>query len=341
VALFEEARARYVVLVTKHHDGFALWPSGIPHPRRPGWHAERDFVGELATAVRRRCMRMGLYYSGGLDWSVQPGPIASVLDLAAVLPQSPAYVAYADAQWRELIARHRPAVLWNDIGYPNDGDELALFAHYYNAVPDGVVNDRFTVLPALTHHDYLTPEFSVPPGVSARKFETVRGMGRGFGYNRNERDADYDSADALIRLLVDVVSRNGNLLLNVGPMADGTVPPPQVERLRAIGRWLEESGEAIFGTRPWVRAEGATADGTPVRFTASADGRTLYAIVLGPLPAGSVTLVDLAEAPAHVRLLGSGARLAWAREGDDLRIELGAPPERRAAYAFALRRQAR
>ena len=331
--LFRDAGARYVVLVTKHHDGYALWPTGVAHPRRPGWHAERDFVGELTAAVRARCMRMGLYYSGGLDWSVQPGPIANTLDLARVLPQSPEYVAYADGQWRELIARYRPAVLWNDIGYPNAADELALFADYYNEVPDGVVNDRFGILPGLTHQDYTTPEFYVIRGISPTKFETVRGMGRGFGYNQNE--THYDSAETLIRLLVDVVSKNGNLLLNVGPYSDGAIPPPQIERLRAIGRWLDVNGEAIFATRPWTRAEGVTAAGAPVRFTARGD-ETIYAIVLGALAGEDVTLRDFEVAPARVLLLGSAGDLSWSRDGADLRIALppGLTPE--PAYALAV-----
>jgi alpha-L-fucosidase len=324
--LFRDAGARYVVLVTKHHDGYALWPTAVPHPRRPGWHATRDFVGELTAAVRARCMRMGLYYSGGLDWSAQPGPITNTLDLVWVRPPGPEYVAYADGQWRELIARYRPAVLWNDIGYPPDGDELALFADCYNAIPDGVVNDRFGLLPGLTHQDYVTPEFSVVRDISAQKFETVRGMGHGFGYNRNE--TEYDSAAALIHLLVDVVSRNGNLLLNVGPHADGTIPPAQVERLRAIGRWLDVNGEAIYATRPWARAEGRTADGTPVRFTARDE--TVYAVVLGPLAAGgTLGLSGFGATPGRVRLLGSPGDLSWTRDGDDLRVVLppSIPPE--------------
>src|SRR3954464_10562356 len=97
-------------------------------------------------------------------------------------------------------------------------------------------------------------------------------MGRGFGYNQNETDATLTPADELIRLLVDVVSKNGNLLLNVGPKADGTVPIEQVTRLQTIGAWLDVNGESIFGTRPWTRSAGVTADATPVRFTASRDG---------------------------------------------------------------------
>jgi alpha-L-fucosidase len=283
-------------------------------------------------------MRMGLYYSGGFDWSIQPGPVASSLDALTVAPQSPEYIAYADAQWRELIERYHPAVMWNDIGYPTNADVLGLFADYYNTVPDGVINDRFSILPGLTHHDYSTPEFAVLSDISPTKFETVRGMGRGFGYNRNESDADLDSAEKLIHLLIDVVSKNGNLLLNVGPLANGTIPPEQTSRLRAIGAWLAINGEAIFGTRPWTRSAGATSDGTPVRFTASGDGSTVYAIVMGPLPAGAVTITGLEIVPSAARLLGYPNQLIAATDGGDLRIELPAAPSEEPAYAFALTR---
>jgi alpha-L-fucosidase len=332
--LFAEAGARYVVLVTKHHDGYALWPSQVAHPVRAGWHTERDVVGELSAAVRRRCMRMGLYYSGGFDWSVQPGPMQNALDLALLTPAGPAYVAYVNAHWRELIARYRPAVMWNDVGYPANADLLSLFADYYNAVPDGVINDRFSIVPAITRHDYRTTEFAVPDDVSPVPFETVRGMGRGFGWNRNESDADLESAAELIHLLADVVSKNGRLLLNVGPRADGSIPAGQIERLRAIGAWLTVTGEAIHGARPWQRATGTTSDGVPVRFTAR-DG-VVYAIVLGPVAAGPLVIEDLAGVPTDVRLLGSAAVPTWRSVAGDLHVSIPATPSPLAAHALAL-----
>lgn len=319
---FRDAGARYVVLVTKHHDGFSLWPTSVPHPTRPGWNLSRDVVGELSDAVRQRCMRMGLYYSGGFDWSIQPGPVQTALDALTVLPQTAEYAAYADAQWRELIARYRPAALWNDIGYPAGANPLQLFADYYNEIPDGVINDRFALLSGVNHHDYVTPEFTVLTDISAEKFETVRGMGHGFGYNQNETDADYESSDGLIKLLVDVVSKNGNLLLNVGPMADGTIPVPQMNRLQAIGAWLAINGESVFGSTPWTVAEGITGDGTPVRFTMRRDGSVVYAAVLGALPAGEVTLVGVGSGFDGARLLGVSGALAVTPDGSDLRVQL-------------------
>jgi alpha-L-fucosidase len=140
---FAGAGARYVVLVTKHHDGFCLWPSGVANPERAGWDAGRDLVGEIAAAVRRQGMRFGVYYSGGIDWSFNPEPLRTMADFMGSTPGG-AYPAYAEAQVRELIERYEPSVLWNDISWPGDEEQLfRLFADYYAAVPQGVVNDRW------------------------------------------------------------------------------------------------------------------------------------------------------------------------------------------------------
>jgi alpha-L-fucosidase len=203
-------------------------------------------------------------------------------------------------------------------------------------IPDGVINDRFSLIAGTTHHDYVTPEFTVLTDISAQKFETVRGMGRGFGYNQNESDADLETGDGLVRLLVDVVSKNGNLLLNVGPKSDGSIPAAQADRLRAMGAWLEVNGEAIFGTRPWTRAEGMTGDGTPVRFTASRDGARVYAAVMGALPSSEVTLVGVGGAPGGVRLLGVTGTLAATVVGSDLRIALPDAAPAQPVHVFEL-----
>jgi alpha-L-fucosidase len=293
--LFADAGVRYVVLVSKHHDGWTLWPSATPNPFIPGWRATRDLVGELGAAVRAQGLRYGLYYSGGLDWTFEPGPIRDVPSLVKCIPQSAQYLAYANAHWRELIARYAPCVMWNDIGYPRDADLVQLFADYYAAVPDGVVNDRF-VFGRQPHLDFNTPEYSAMAEVSPRKWELTRGIGLAFGYNRNETPAHTLSLPELVHLLCDVVSKNGNLLLGVGPLPDGTIPALQRERLLGLGRWLAACGEAIYGTRPWRRAAGVTSDGTPVRFTRK--GSALYALVLGPASTGRVEIEGLATAPA-------------------------------------------
>lgn len=315
--LFEAAGAKYVVLVTKHHDGVALWPTDTPNPFKDRWNSERDLVGDLGDAVRERGLRYGLYYSGGLDWTFVPPPIKDLPSMFAAIPQSPEYLEYADAHWRELIDKYRPDVLWNDIGYPASGDLDALFADYYAAVPEGVVNNRFDWMAQSSgakHTDFTTPEYSTT-GDPDRKWEATRGIGTSFGFNREEDDDSYLAPDALVRMFVDVVSHGGNLLLNVGPTGEGTIPWVQAQRLLALGWWLRVNGEAIYGTRMWTRAEGTTTEGHDVRFTLGADG-AVHAIVLGTPGSAEIELVDVAvPADGTVELLGFDGPLAH-RAGD-------------------------
>jgi len=265
--LFAASGAGYVVFVTKHHDGFCLWPTQVENPHRPGWHSRRDFVGELAQAVRARGLRFGVYYSGGLDWTFKSPPIRDLGDMFACVPTTDAYKAYAEAQVRELIARYRPAVLWNDIAWPDKRQLPALFADYYAAVPEGVVNDRWLAETALfdslsdpatrkafndrikaaqakggdqharrpPHCDFRTVEYDTGVGMAGQKWESTRGLGLAFGFNANERDDDYMSPAALIALYDDVIARGGNLLINVGPRADGSILSAQSTPLKALG----------------------------------------------------------------------------------------------------------
>jgi alpha-L-fucosidase len=329
---FREAGAKYVVLTTKHHDGFTLWPSSTPNPKLPAdrQHASRDIVGQLTEAVRKQGLRMGLYYSGGYDWTFVPGPIRTKADYQKVRPQTEAYGKYADAQMRELIDRYHPAVLWNDIDYPKSGHPLDIMAEYYNAVPDGVIDDRFGV----KHSDFKSPEYQTLSKISTEKWEECRGLGRSFGYNRAEGEAETIAPDELIYLLVDIVSKNGNLLLDVGPEADGTIPAVQMERLQALGTWLSQNGEAIYGTRPWTRAEGETTEGIRVRFTKT--DSALYAILLGKPKSAEVTIKGLSPKSATpIFMLGNENPLAWSQQGSDIRIEI--PSTLPGKYAYALR----
>jgi len=335
--LFEQAGARYVVLVTKHHDGYTLWPSAVAHPERgTEWQSARDLVGELTAAARRRCLRMGLYYSGGIDWTWSAPPFATFLDALRLGPPQEEYAGYADAHWRELIRRYQPAVLWNDIGAPATQDVEQLFRDYYAAVPDGVVNDRWSGGPVAPHADFRTAEFSVEDAISPDPWEAVRGMSRGFGYNQNELDADYGPPEKFIHLLADIVSKNGNLLLNVGPRPDGSIPAPQLRILATLGAWLAANGEAIYATRPWTRFGADTDQGVSVRFTAAPDGATVYAILLGTPPAGALTIAGFDELPAAVRLLESGASLAWEHTDSGLQVTLPTLPTAGLAHALKI-----
>ncbi len=317
IDLIVASGARYVVYVTKHHDGFVLWPTEVTNPYTRGWNSRRDVVGDLADAVRRRGLRFGVYYSGGLDWTFNTAPIASLRDMFESVPRTAEYRQYVDAHFRELIDRYQPSVLWNDIAYPPGSELPALMADYYATVPDGVVNDRWSQpgeegFPAPGHFDFRTPEYSQYSQIRSRKWEATRGIGHSYGYAANEPLANIISPAELIHSFVDGVAKNGNLLLNIGPRADGSVQPEHEVPLRAIGAWLAANGAAIYGTRPWTHAEGtARQAGTdlPVRFTTK--GQQLFATVLGPLALGQVTLDGLEDRPASgLRLVATGETVA-------------------------------
>ncbi len=350
--VFKDAGAKYVVLTSKHHEGFTLWPSAVPNPVLPAarQHATRDLVGELTEAVRKQGLKMGLYYSGGLDWTFVPGPITNKETFESTKPQSEAYGKYVDAQYRELIARYHPSVLWNDIDYPKSGHPMEIEAEYYNSVPDGIVDDRF----GIKHADYTSPEYSTLKEISPTKWEECRGLGQSFGYNRAEGEAQTIAPAELIHLLVDIVSKNGNLLLDVGPEADGTIPEVQMERLKALGAWLAQNGDAIYGSHPWTRAEGKTADGKDVRFTRK--GWTLYATVFGDIAGPTLTLTSVKPKPgATIRVLGDnrlslsvkpqpapttklsgGTLLGWSQVGEDITITLPASLPGQYAHVLAI-----
>jgi alpha-L-fucosidase len=364
---FQLAGARWVVFVTKHHDGFCLWPSRVRNRHRPGWNTGRDCVGELAAAVRARGLRFGVYYSGGIDWSFEPRPVRTFTEFIASMPRGD-YPDYADAQVRELIDHCAPDVLWNDISWPTPPARLwRLFADYYRAVPEGLVNDRWTTAgwpiqllrfrparalidawlrrrvrnpdadptpPPPPHFDVRTPEYAVFGDIRPEAWECVRGMDKSFGYNRNSRPEDFLSHAELIHSVVDIVSKNGNLLLNVGPRGqDATIPEPQLERLAWLGDWLATNGEAVYATRPWQRAEGRTACGLGVRFTARGDA--VHAIVLGTPRGRELVLEGIRPAEgATVRAL-SGDPIEWQRTDAGTLVRLPAPLAGTPAHAFA------
>lgn len=347
-ALFAEAGARYAVLTSKHHEGYRLWPSAVENRRVAGrtLAATRDLVGDFANAMRGAGLKAGLYYSGGIDWSFHRAPLGmdfleALVRFArdrkagrpltpAVFPDTPEFAAHADAELGELIERYRPDILWNDIGYKRESRLRTLLARYLELVPHGVINDRF----GLAHADVETPEYRVRSSIAARKWETCRGVGASFGFNRNEGEGEMLAPFELIAMLVDVVSKNGNLLLNVGPRADGAIPANQAARLRALGAWLKENGAGIYDTVPWLRAGDVSQEGLDVRYTQSAEAVNLF--VLDRRGESEVTLPDLKlGADAKIFALRDGSPVAWRPAEGGVRIPLG-PDDGRASPGFRI-----
>jgi alpha-L-fucosidase len=333
--------ARYLVLTTKTEDGFLLWPSEHANPNKRGWQSPRDVVGELAAALRSRGLRFGAYYCGGVDWSFRGMPMTDETSFAAAMDHNDAYLAYATAHWHELIERYRPDVMWNDYSLPPGADLDALFRFYLERVPDGAINNRFDprpptegiLEPSTVYSDFLTPEYSTE-GSPDRKWEACRGLGTSFGFNRLESDRTYLSPMELIHMFVDVVARGGNLLINVGPMATGEIPWIQAQRLLALGWWLRDNGEAIYGTRVWIEHRGITGDGVGIRYTTSDDA--VHAIVLGA-PAGAEVEIDVRlDEGAEVGLVGRSGRLGWTTTSAGVRVDLPEAPDDRPTIALRL-----
>lgn len=353
--LFKKIGAKYVVLGTKHHDGFLLWPSKYPNPKKKDFYASRDIVGELSKAVKEKGMKMGFYYSGSLDWSFNPNPITGGASFLTNGNTTPEYVEYANNHWYELIDRYEPIILWNDIGYPPGVNLNEMFSYFYNKYPEGVINNRWFQIPesvrenlknmpeetlrenmeqAMTpkekeesgtsrffHYDFITPEYAVIDRIFKTKWETCRGIGNSFGYNQFETEDDYIKSEELIKMFVDVVSKNGNLLLNVGPMADGTIPKIQEKILLEFGKWLEINGEGIYGTRPWNKAEGKTTQGIDIRFTQKKDA--LFIHLLDKPKDNEIIIESLKIAnESRIQLLGKEKNLDWDKVGEKLKITI-------------------
>ncbi|HVZ64566.1 MAG TPA: alpha-L-fucosidase [Lacunisphaera sp.] len=347
--LFRRAGAKYVVLTSKHHDGFALWPSAEAN-RSWGraWNSmdtgpRRDLVGDLTAAVRRTGLKMGVYFSL-YEW------------------YNPLYVADPDLyvaqhlvpQFKDLVSRYAPSIIFADGEWEHPADtwrstELLQWLFTAGPNPDEVVvNDRWGQGTRRTHGGYFTTEFGSGLPTAEHPWEENRGMGHSFGYSRTENLRDYNSSEELLYMLIDIVSRGGNFLLDVGPTADGRIPVIMQQRLADIGGWLEVNGEAIYGTRPWVRPnqwsegkvkeaprEGAKAAYDIMKLTVAPDpgfavkeifftqkGNTLYAIC-PRLPDGDLVIRDLKLPPgAGVSLVGRKGPLAWRQVDNAVRISL-------------------
>jgi alpha-L-fucosidase len=300
--LFKRAGARYVVLVSKHHDGFALWPSTHASATRGyAWNSmevgpQRDLCGELSRAVRAEDLKMGFYYSL-LEWE---NPLYAS-DKARYVEE------HMIPQMKDLVARYQPAVLWPDGEWDHPDtlwrseETLAWFYNHVKNYEEFTVNDRWGHALRGQVGDYYTTEYgnigAGSPGLKEGKpFEECRGIGHSFAFNRLENYDDYQTRESLVRMFIRLVSQGGNLLLNIGPDADGTIPVIMQDRLIAIGDWLEVNGEAIYGTR-----EGLLSD-LPWGVSTTR-GRTLYLHVFDWPADDTLEVPGLLSTVSRARLL--------------------------------------
>ena len=327
--LFAYAGAQYIVPLSKHHDGITLWDAPGTGTRNTVHRGpKRDIIGELAVAVRKAGMRSAVYYSGGLDWEVTKTmpPITDNLGHdgnGLTRPNDAAYAMYAYEHVIDLIDRYKPDVLWNDIEWPNfakrEGEYslAALFDHYYKVVPHGVVNDRWG---KETHFDYETSEyqyFSENEGAAA--WENCRGIGLSFGYNQVESEIHSLNTESALRHFLDIVSRGGNFLLNVGPTASGEIPEIQKKVLMGLGDWMAINSEGVYATR--AVADIAPSDTPWVRWAKKGDRIFAYVDAVGAV---EIEVPEKVSNLSTTRILGGGS-IEVKRSGNKISMTVPAP----------------
>ena len=371
--LFEASGAKYIVLTSKHHDGFALWPSkeatrdwGFP------WNAaetgpRRDLLGDLFAAVRKTSVHPGMYFSL-YEWY---NPL-----------WKKDHAEYATKhmwpQMLDLVNSYKPDVFWTD-GEWDESDTLwqstKFLAWLYNESPvkNSVVTfDRWGRGVRFKHGQVFTPEYQPELDFENHYFEENRGMGFSYGYNRNEDAWDYNSTQSLVLQLVDKVSRGGNFLLDVGPDEHGKIPPIMQERLLQIGDWMKDNNECIYNTVRWkntcqwsagktdykpTRKEGdfrASGDymlkltidpdpGYAVKeffFTYNPTSNNLYA-VFPKYPADKKLVLKNFTLPknTNISFLATKEKLSWKQLGNNVEVTLPAydPNKITAPYAYVIK----
>ncbi len=308
VAAAAAAGMKYAVLTTRHHDGYALWPSRFGGHGVGATAPGVDIVRAFVEACRRHGLKIGFYYSLP-DWHHPDYPPFTDADRPyrfgsypkATPEQWARYQIYLRGQLTELLTDYGPIdILWFDGAWehtPEEWDVDGLEALIRGAQPDILITDR---LPG--KGDYVTPEQFVPAEAPDEPWETCLTMNRSWGFNAS--DSDYKSAPALIHTLCEVAGRGGNLLLNVGPDGEGAIPPEQAERLQRMGQWMARHGEAIIGTEPGL---------LPWQFhgPATKRGNMLYChLLMRPVAPVSVRGVRVRHLK-RVMALGSGRELAF------------------------------
>jgi len=325
--LFQKAGAKYVVLTSKHHEGFTNWPSKVSF----NWNSmdvgpKRDLVGELASAVRNKTdLHFGLYHSM-MDWF---HPLY-LQDKANKFKTQDFVFGKALPELHEIIESYKPDVIWSDGDWEAPDtywNATHFLAWLYNDSPvkDSVlVNDRWGIGIPCKHGDFYNCQDKYNPGVlQAHKWENAMTLDKkSWGYRRQMTVDDVLTVDDLLTTMAKTISCNGNILINLGPRKDGTIDPIFEERLLQLGEWLDINGEAIYSSKPW-KYQNDTIN-SDVWYTSK--GKTAYAIVLkwpkdNQLKLGALSTVTVAN-NAVISLMGYDKPLQYDLSANGITIQM-------------------
>eukprot|EP01133_Synstelium_polycarpum_P014165 gene14165-16697_t len=313
--IFYGAGAKYVVLTSKHHEGFTMWPSS----QSWGWNAvdlgpKLDVVGLLTDAVKSTGIHMGLYHSL-FEWF---NPLYLADAASGSPPTSDIYVKdVLMPQLQDIVNKYEPSVIWAD----GDWDQLSEYwqspqflswLYTNSSVKDVVVtNDRWGSECASTNGGYWTPSDRYNPGkLIGHKWENCMTIGNSWGINQNQPFSDYQTTPELVQILVSTVSCGGNLLLNVGPSSQGVIPMLLQERLAGMGEWLNVNGESIYNSTFW-RVQNETVAET-LWYTTNLESGAVYAITFEWPEDGVLELLSpVASKSTKVELLGYPEPIAF------------------------------
>jgi alpha-L-fucosidase len=310
--LIEASGAKYAVLTSKHHDGMALWDTQQGLNVVKDTPAHRDLVAPFVKALRKDGLKVGLYFSL-IDWSSPLYPAFTQGHPRYDIKDDPArwqrFVTYYQDQVHDLTRRFHPDLYWFDGGWEHSAEEWHakplhdwIMAHN----PDAIINGR---LPGFG--DYGTPEQGVPITRPPDKYwELCLTMNNSWGWQPN--DDHFKTPYEIIRILSGTLDMGGNLLLDIGPRADGTIPKIEADTLRQVGRWVKKNQEAIYGSQAGIPHDYYLGDST-----LSKDGKTLYLFVDGK-PGGAVLLKGLTNRVLRARVVGNGTILNPQRLGATL-----------------------
>ncbi|KAM6467227.1 plasma alpha-L-fucosidase isoform 1-T1 [Liasis olivaceus] len=313
--------ARYVVLTSKHHEGFTLWRSKYSW----AWNSvdigpKRDLVAELASSIRNRTsLRFGLYHSL-FEWF---NPLF-LDDADSIFKKQQFPNAKTLPELYEIVKQYHPEILWSD-GDGNAPDtywnSTGFLAWLYNESPvrnTVVTNDRWGTGTICKHGGYFTcADRYSPKHLLSHKWENCMTIDKqSWGYRRNAQLSDYLTIEELIKQLVETVSCGGNLLMNIGPTHDGLIPVVFEERLKQMGTWLALNGDAIFSTKPWRAQNDSMTPGVWYTFKPKED--ILYAIFLNWPSSGTLTLGEPKGiiGKTKVKLIGYEESLPWISLGE-------------------------